>query len=106
MGSLLQLDYTRADEQMKLFKDQGFRMPVVSYCAFEGLDTYHRDESAMQGAGFTDYPTFLKTVFSAVRKHADAAGWLPVYSAREWDVGIHLSRCSSLWRCLANTGAL
>ncbi len=78
-----QLDFTQGDEQMKLFREQGFRMPVVSYCAFEGLNTYYRDDSAAQGAGFTDYSAFLKAVFSAVQKHADATGWLPVY----WNIG-------------------
>jgi len=32
-----QLDFSRGDEQMKLFREAGFKMPVVSYCAFPGL---------------------------------------------------------------------
>jgi hypothetical protein len=78
-----QLDFTQADEQMKLFRDAGFTMPVVSYCGFPGLNTYNKDEAAMKAAGFTDYSSFIRAVFSAVQKHADAAGWLPVY----WNIG-------------------
>ena len=76
-------DFSRGDAQMKLFKDNGFHMPVVSYCAFNGLNIYNRDEEAMRAAGFTDYSAFIKAVFSAVQKHADEAGWLPVY----WNIG-------------------
>jgi hypothetical protein len=56
---------------------------LFSYCAFNGLDTYHRDEAAMKAAGFSDYSAFLKAVFTAIQKHADEAGWLPVY----WNIG-------------------
>jgi hypothetical protein len=78
-----QLDFTQGDAQMKLFKANGFRMPVITYCAFPGLDLYHRDEAAMKAAGFSDYSQFIKAVFSAIQKHADEAGWLPVY----WNIG-------------------
>jgi hypothetical protein len=78
-----QFDFSRADAQMKLFRENGFRMPVISYCPFYGLDTYHRDEAAMRAAGFSDYSRFIKAVFGAVQAHADAAGWLPVY----WNIG-------------------
>jgi len=33
----------------------------------------------MKAAGFTDYSEFVKAVYGEVQKHADAAGWLPVY---------------------------
>ncbi len=78
-----QFDFTQADAQMRLFRENGFRMPVISYCPFHGLNTYFKDESAMRAAGFTDYPAFLRAVFGAVQKHADEAGWLPVY----WNIG-------------------
>ena len=78
-----QIDFSRGDAQMKMFKEAGFTLPVVSYCAFDGLNTYYRDEDAMRAAGFTDYSAFIKAVFSAVQKHADEAGWLPVY----WNIG-------------------
>ncbi|MGH7223165.1 MAG: hypothetical protein ACRELF_08055, partial [Gemmataceae bacterium] len=76
-------DFTQGDAQMKLLKANGFRMPVVSYCPFEGLNTYFKDEDAMRYAGFNDYSRFLDAVFGAVQRHANAAGWLPVY----WNIG-------------------
>jgi hypothetical protein len=78
-----QFDFSRADAQMRLFRENGFRLPVVSYCPFLGLNTYYRDDAAMRAAGFTDYSAFLRAVFGAVQRHADAAGWLPVY----WNIG-------------------
>ncbi len=74
-----QLDFSAGDAQMKRFKEAGFTMPVVSYCAFNDLNTYYRDEEAMKAAGFSDYSAFIKAIFTAVQKHADEAGWLPVY---------------------------
>src|SRR5207248_2512205 len=74
-----QIDFTAGDAQMKMFKEAGFHMPVISYCAFDGLNTYYRDEEAMKAAGFTDYSAFIKAIFTAVQNHADEAGWLPVY---------------------------
>ncbi|MFO0929673.1 MAG: hypothetical protein U0736_22060 [Gemmataceae bacterium] len=73
------LDFRQADEQMRLFRGTGFRMPVVSYCPFPGLNLYYRDEAAMRAAGFSDYSQFVKAVFGAVQRHADANDWLPVY---------------------------
>ncbi len=78
-----QFDFAQADAQMKLLKDNGFRMPVLSYCPFNGLSLYYKDEDAMHDAGFTDYSRFIRAVFGAVQKHAEAAGWLPVY----WNIG-------------------
>ena len=78
-----QLDFSAGDAEMRLFQSAGFRMPVVSYCPFEGLNTFHRDEDAMKAAGFTDYSAFIKAIFTAVQRHADEAGWLPVY----WNIG-------------------
>jgi hypothetical protein len=78
-----QLDFTQADAQMKRFKEAGFRLPVVSYCPFHGLNTYYRDDSALRAAGLSDYSKFIKAVFGAVQKHADKAKWLPVY----WNIG-------------------
>lgn len=77
------LDFSVGDAQMKRLKDLGFTMPVVSYCAFSGLNTYFKDEAQMKAAGFSDYAAFLKAVFGAIEQHAEAAGWLPVY----WNLG-------------------
>ena len=78
-----QFDFTRGDAQMKMFQENGFSMPVVTYCALVGLNTYYRDEAAMRAAGFSDYSEFLKALFGAVQTHAEQAGWLPVY----WNIG-------------------
>ncbi len=78
-----QIDFTQADAQMKMFREAGFRMPVVTYCAFNGLERYFKDEEAMQAAGFTDYSSFIKALFGAIQQHADEANWLPVY----WNIG-------------------
>ena len=77
------LDFSAGDAQMKMFREAGFTMPVVSYCALNGLNTYYKDEGAMRAAGMTDYSQFIKAVFGAVQSHADKAGWLPVY----WNIG-------------------
>jgi hypothetical protein len=78
-----ELDFSLADERMRLFREHGFRMPVVSYCPLPGLDLYHRDETAMKAAGLTDYSQFVKSIFSAIQAHAEREGWLPVY----WNIG-------------------
>jgi hypothetical protein len=77
------IDFSAGDAQMKLFQKQGFRQPVITYCAFAGLNTYFQDEPAMRAAGFAEYAAFVKAVFSAVQAHAKQAGWLPVY----WNIG-------------------
>jgi hypothetical protein len=77
------LDFARGDAQMKRAKEAGFTMPVVTYCAFPGLNLYYQDAAAMNAAGFKDYSEFVKAVFTEVQKHAEAAGWLPVY----WNLG-------------------
>ena len=77
------IDFSVGDAQMRIFQEAGFTMPVVTYCALGGLDTYYQDEAAMRAAGFSDYSQYLKVLFDAVQKHADQSGWLPVY----WNIG-------------------
>ncbi len=77
------IDFSAGDAQMKMFRENGFTLPVVTYCALSGLNTYYQDEAAMRAAGFDDYSKFLKALFNAVQEHADEAGWLPVY----WNIG-------------------
>ena len=73
------LDFTMADRQMKLAKDLGF-LAVTSYGGgVSGFNAYNQDPSAMTAAGFQDYSAFVKAVYSAVQKHADENGWIPVY---------------------------
>jgi hypothetical protein len=78
-----QIDFSVGDAQMKLFREHGFRMPVVTYCPLPGLNTYFQDEEAMRAAGLSDYSAFIKAILSAVQTHADRARWLPVY----WNIG-------------------
>jgi hypothetical protein len=78
-----EFDFLSGDRQMAMARECGFTMPVVTYVDMPGLNLYYRDEAAMRAAGFTDYAQFVKTVFSAVQAHAEAAGWLPVW----WNLG-------------------
>lgn len=78
-----QFDFSAGDRQMAAAREAGFKMPVVSYTHFGGLNLYFKDEAAMRAAGFSDYSKFIKTLFSAVQEHAEQAGWLPVY----WNLG-------------------
>jgi hypothetical protein len=78
-----EFDFSTGDRQMQLLRENGFSMPVVSYCAFNGLNTYYRDDAAMKAAGFSDYSQFIKALFGAVQQHAEQANWLPVY----WNLG-------------------
>jgi hypothetical protein len=76
-------DYTIGDQQMKAFREAGFSLPVVTYCPLPGLNTYGRDDAAMQAAGMSDYSQFIRALFSAVQTHAREADWLPIY----WNIG-------------------
>jgi hypothetical protein len=89
------IDFTRGDAQMKLFRAHGFSMPVVTYCYFHGLNLYYKDEDRMKAAGFSDYSDFIRTVFGAVQKHAELANWLPVYwNISDEPVGGDVERCA------------
>lgn len=78
-GGAPQIDFTQADQQMKLFRANGFQQPVVTYCPLIGLDLYYRDENAMRAAGFSNYAQFVRSVFGSIQQHAVRANWLPVY---------------------------
>lgn len=73
------LDFSAADAQMKLAKELGF-LAVTSYGAgVSNYNAYYQDSAAMSAAGFHDYPDFVRALYSAVQKHAERQGWLPVY---------------------------
>ena len=73
------LDFAAADAEMDLAKRLGF-LAINSYGGgVSGIDAYHQDTAAMQSAGFQDYSAFLRAVYTAVQKHANARRWLPVY---------------------------
>jgi hypothetical protein len=77
------IDFSVGDAQMKMAREAGFTMPVVTYCALNGLNLYYPSTDAMKQAGFADYSAFVKAVFTEVQKHADENAWLPVY----WNLG-------------------
>ena len=73
------LDFSHADPLMKTARDLGF-LAVCSYgSGVRGFNAYYQDTNAMKAAGFKDYSAFVKAVYSAIQKHADEQGWLPVY---------------------------
>jgi hypothetical protein len=73
------LDFSKADILMKQARDLGFQA-VSSYgSGLSGLNTYFIDRAAMASAGYTDYPTFVRSIYSAIDRHAKQNGWLPVY---------------------------
>ncbi|MEI6169122.1 MAG: hypothetical protein WCS52_18225 [bacterium] len=74
-----QFDFTRADAQMKQARDMGFLAVVTYGGGVRGINAYAKDNTAMQAAGFSDYSEFIKAVYTAIQKHADEQGWLPVY---------------------------
>jgi len=77
------IDFSAGDAQMKMFRDAGFTMPVVTYCALAGLNTCYQDEAAMRAAGFNEYSQFIRSLFDAAQMHAETSNWLPVY----WNIG-------------------
>jgi hypothetical protein len=73
------LDFTIADQQMKLVKDLGFQA-VSSYGAgVSGLNAYFQDPGAMSAAGFKDYSAFVRALYVVIREHGEKNGWIPVY---------------------------
>jgi hypothetical protein len=78
-----ELDFDLADRQMREAKALGF-LAVNSYGAgIRGLDPYYEDLAKMKAAGFTSYSAFIKALYTAVKQHAQAKDWLPVY----WNIG-------------------
>jgi len=73
------LDFTAADAQMKLVKELGFRAVAGYGGGVAGLDSYYQDKSAMSAAGFHDYASFVKAIYSQVQEHAIRNRWVPVY---------------------------
>ena len=73
------LDFSAANQQMKIAKDLGFLAVVTYGGGVSGFDPYYQDTAQMAAAGFKDYAQFIKAVYTAVQEHADRAGWIPVY---------------------------
>jgi hypothetical protein len=89
------LVFTAADAQMKRLADLGF-LAVVGYGGgVSGLDSYYQDNSAMSAAGFRDYPSFVKAIYSAVGEHAARDRWIPVYyNLADEPIGDDLTRAA------------
>jgi hypothetical protein len=64
---------------MKLLRELGFMMICDYGAGVRGFNKYYMDEAAMKAAGMSDYSEFIRAVYSAVQKHAEAANWIPVY---------------------------
>jgi hypothetical protein len=72
-----------ADRQMQEAKKLGF-LAVDSYGAgIQGFDAYYQDLDKMKAAGYSTYSSFIRAIYSAVEKHAQERGWIPVY----WNIG-------------------
>jgi len=65
---------------MEAARKSGFNTPVVFYGGgVKGIDAYYQDTKAMEAAGFKDYSTFIKAVYTPIQKHAVEKDWLPLY---------------------------
>lgn len=105
------IDFTRADREMRQAREAGFSRLVVNYNGgIRGLDNYRIDRAAMGTAGYTDYTEFLRAVLTAVDTHAREADWLPAaYNLCDEPLGdaIAASAANALaWRQAAPPGLL
>jgi hypothetical protein len=73
------LDFRSADRSMQLVKDLGFLAVTTYGGGVTGFSAYHQDMDAMSAAGFRDYATFVKSIYSQIEQHAEANQWIPVY---------------------------
>ena len=73
------LDFRTADPQMKFVKDLGFQAAVTYGGGVSGINAYHQDTAAMTAAGFKDYASFIRAIYSVIQDHADRTGWIPVF---------------------------
>ena len=51
---------SRGDQQMQLFRANGFTQPVVTYCLLPGLNLYYRDDDVMRQVGAKDYSQVVR----------------------------------------------
>ena len=76
------LDFTAADEQMKLLRAHGFDQAIDSYGVQLGYRMYGTadgpNEAFAKKAGFADMHSFLKALWGPIEEHAKANNWLPV----------------------------
>lgn len=77
------LDFEVADRQMADARGYGFKAVNSYQAGLSGINAYRRDLEQMKAAGFTDYSSFVKAIYSAIDRHARDKEWLPVY----WNLG-------------------
>lgn len=73
------LDFSDADAQIQLARDLGFLAVCTYGSGVTGLNAYYQDTDQMKAAGFSDYVTFIKAIYTAIQNHASEHGWLPTY---------------------------
>ena len=73
------LDFSQTDADMKLLRELGYLATCDYGAGIQGINKYFIDEAAMHAAGFTDYPEFIKAIYTAIQQHAESADWIPVY---------------------------
>ena len=73
------LDFTQADADMKLLRELGYRAVCDYGTGIQGINKYLKDEAAMRAAGKTDYSEFVRSIYTDIQQHAEAANWIPVY---------------------------
>ena len=87
------LDFALADAEMKLVKELGFLAVITYGGGVGGINAYYQDTTAMTAAGFKDYSEFVKAIYTEVQKHAETAGWAPVfYNLGDEPIGADLVR--------------
>ena len=81
-GGKVTLDFSLADQQMKLLRAHGFDQMIDSYGTNLGYKMYGvqggPDEAFAKNAGFADMDSFLKALYGQIEEHAKANNWLPI----------------------------
>jgi hypothetical protein len=82
VGGKVILDFSRADQEMKILRAHGFDQMINSYGAGLGYPMYGAangpDEAFATRAGFADMKSFLKALYGGIEEHAKAEHWLPI----------------------------
>jgi hypothetical protein len=81
-GGKVELDFTRADKEMKALRDHGFNMMISSYGAGLGYnmhgDENGPDEAFAQRAGFANAESFFRALYARIEEHARSNNWVPI----------------------------
>ncbi len=81
-GGKIELDFTRADQQMKALREHGFNQMISSYGAGLAYNMYGDangpDETTAKNAGFPNCEAYLKALYGQIEQHAAANNWVPI----------------------------